>query len=158
MDEVLMLSRIQFAVTVFYHFLFVPLTIGLVILVAIMETKYARTLDLTYKRMADYWGRLFAINFVLGVITGITMEFQFARTGLNTRSIWAIFLVRRLRLKRSSLFSWSRRSWGSGYSVRTSSLRKCGHSRSGWWRSERTFPRFGSLPQMDSCKTPSAMS
>ncbi|MBT2661973.1 cytochrome ubiquinol oxidase subunit I [Bacillus sp. ISL-45] len=77
MDEVLILSRIQFAVTVFYHFLFVPLTIGLVILVAIMETKYARTLDQTYKRMADYWGKLFAINFVLGVITGITMEFQF---------------------------------------------------------------------------------
>ena len=77
MDEVLILSRIQFAVTVFYHFLFVPLTIGLVILVALMETKYARTLDPTYKRMADYWGKLFAINFVLGVITGITMEFQF---------------------------------------------------------------------------------
>lgn len=73
----LMLSRLQFAVTIMYHFLFVPLTIGLVILVAYMETKYARTNDDEYRRMADFWGKLFTINFVLGVVTGITMEFQF---------------------------------------------------------------------------------
>lgn len=77
MSEVLFLSRLQFAITVFYHFLFVPLTLGLVILLAIMETKYARTKDLTYRRMADFWGKLFLINFVLGIVTGITMEFQF---------------------------------------------------------------------------------
>ncbi|WP_071458545.1 cytochrome ubiquinol oxidase subunit I [Bacillus massilinigeriensis] len=77
MDEVLILSRIQFAVTVVYHFLFVPLTIGLVILVAVMETRFAKTGDRMYRKMADFWGKLFTINFVLGVITGITMEFQF---------------------------------------------------------------------------------
>ncbi|WP_070121676.1 cytochrome ubiquinol oxidase subunit I [Bacillus marinisedimentorum] len=77
MSEVLILSRIQFAVTVFYHFLFVPLTIGLVILLAVMETKFARTRDPLYRRMADFWGKLFVINFVLGIVTGITMEFQF---------------------------------------------------------------------------------
>lgn len=77
MDGVLLLSRLQFAITVFYHFLFVPMTIGLVILVAIMETKYARSRNPLYRNMADFWGKLFAINFVLGVITGITMEFQF---------------------------------------------------------------------------------
>lgn len=77
MAEVLLLSRIQFAVTIIYHFLFVPLTIGLVILVAIMETRYAKTLDPNYRRMADFWGKLFMINFVLGIVTGITMEFQF---------------------------------------------------------------------------------
>lgn len=76
-EEVLLLSRLQFAITIFYHFLFVPLTIGLVILVAIMETNYARTLNPVYRNMADFWGKLFSINFVLGVITGITMEFQF---------------------------------------------------------------------------------
>ncbi|MFX3623737.1 MAG: cytochrome ubiquinol oxidase subunit I [Ectobacillus sp.] len=75
--DVLLLSRLQFAITVFYHFLFVPLTLGLVILVAIMETKHAKTLDPTYRKMADFWGKLFTINFVMGVITGITMEFQF---------------------------------------------------------------------------------
>lgn len=77
MEEVLLLSRLQFAITVFYHFLFVPMTIGVVILVAVMETKFARTGLPLYRRMADFWGKLFAINFVLGVITGITMEFQF---------------------------------------------------------------------------------
>ena len=75
--DVLLLSRFQFAITIFYHFLFVPVTLGLVILVACMETQYARTLNPLYKRMADFWGKLFSINFVLGVVTGITMEFQF---------------------------------------------------------------------------------
>ncbi|ATY84132.1 cytochrome ubiquinol oxidase subunit I [Kyrpidia spormannii] len=77
MAEVILLSRIQFAVTVIYHFLFVPLTLGLVVLVALMETRYARTGNELYRRMADYWGKLFTINFALGIVTGITMEFQF---------------------------------------------------------------------------------
>jgi len=76
MDTVL-LSRLQFAFATFIHFIFVPLTLGLSILVAIMETKYVRTKDETYKRMAKFWGRLFLINFALGVVTGITLEFQF---------------------------------------------------------------------------------
>ena len=75
--DALALSRLQFAITIFYHFLFVPLTIGLVVIVAIMETKYYRTKNPIYKQMAEFWGRLFVINFVLGVVTGITMEFQF---------------------------------------------------------------------------------
>lgn len=77
METTLLLSRLQFGITIFYHFIFVPLTIGLVILLGIMETKYARTRDPLYRRMADFWGKLFAINFALGVVTGITMEFQF---------------------------------------------------------------------------------
>lgn len=77
MENVIFLSRLQFAVTIIYHFLFVPLTIGLVILVAWMETKFARTGDHLYRKMADFWGKLFTINFVLGIVTGITMEFQF---------------------------------------------------------------------------------
>lgn len=75
--DVEILSRIQFAVTIFYHFLFVPLTLGLIVLVAAMETAHASTLNPKYKRMADFWGKLFTINFVLGVVTGLTMEFQF---------------------------------------------------------------------------------
>ncbi|MDY0226019.1 cytochrome bd-I ubiquinol oxidase subunit 1 apoprotein [Desulfomicrobium apsheronum] len=75
--DVLMLSRLQFAMATMFHFIFVPLTLGLSILVAIMETKYVRTGDETYKRMTKFWGKLFVINFVLGVVTGITLEFQF---------------------------------------------------------------------------------
>lgn len=75
--DVVMLSRLQFAVAVFFHFIFVPLTLGLSVLIAIMETLYVRTGDEIYKRMAKFWGKLFLINFALGVVTGITLEFQF---------------------------------------------------------------------------------
>ena len=75
--DVVMLSRMQFAITIIYHFLFVPLTIGLVLLVAVMETLYARTRKDIYRKMAEFWGKLFTINFALGIVTGITMEFQF---------------------------------------------------------------------------------
>lgn len=76
MDAV-MLSRLQFAVATYFHFLFVPLTLGLSVLVAIMETIYVRSGDEEYKRMAKFWGKLFVINFAIGVVTGITLEFQF---------------------------------------------------------------------------------
>lgn len=74
------LSRWQFAITTIYHFFFVPLTLGLVWFVAILETVYVRTGDETYKRMAVFWGKLFLINFAMGVVTGIVQEFQF---GMN---------------------------------------------------------------------------
>ena len=76
----LALARWQFAMTTIYHFFFVPLTLGLSILVAIMETLYVRTGDETYKQMTKFWGKLFLINFAMGVVTGIVMEFQF---GMN---------------------------------------------------------------------------
>lgn len=75
--DVLMLSRLQFAAATFFHFLFVPLTLGLSVLIAIMETKYVRTGDEDYKRMARFWGKIFLINFAIGVVTGLTLEFQF---------------------------------------------------------------------------------
>ena len=75
--DVVMLSRLQFATATMFHFLFVPFTLGLSFLVAIMETKYVKTGDETYLRMTKFWGKLFLINFALGVVTGITLEFQF---------------------------------------------------------------------------------
>lgn len=75
--DVLMLSRLQFAAATFFHFLFVPLTLGLSVLVAIMESLYVSRGDQDYKRMAQFWGKLFIINFAIGVVTGITLEFQF---------------------------------------------------------------------------------
>ncbi len=77
MDDVVLLSRLQFAVTALYHFLFVPLTIGLALLLAIMESVYVMTGREIWKRMTKFWGTLFGINFAMGVATGITMEFQF---------------------------------------------------------------------------------
>ncbi len=78
--EALALARWQFAVTTIYHFFFVPLTLGLSVLVAVMETLYVRTGDETYKRMTKFWGKLFLINFAMGVATGLVQEFQF---GMN---------------------------------------------------------------------------
>lgn len=76
-SDVVDLSRIQFALTALYHFLFVPLTLGLSVMLAIMETVYVMTGKDIWRQMVKYWGVLFGINFVLGVATGLTMEFQF---------------------------------------------------------------------------------
>ena len=71
------LSRLQFALTALYHFLFVPLTLGLSFLLAAMETVYVITGKKIYKDMTLFWGKLFGINFAIGVATGLTMEFEF---------------------------------------------------------------------------------
>jgi len=75
--DVVLLSRLQFAAATLFHFLFVPLTLGLSVLIAYMETRYVQTEDETYLRMTKFWGKLFLINFAMGVVTGITLEFQF---------------------------------------------------------------------------------
>jgi cytochrome d ubiquinol oxidase subunit I len=74
------LSRLQFGLTTVYHFFFVPLTLGMVWFVAILETLYVRSGDETYRRLTKFWGKLFLINFAMGVVTGIVLEFQF---GMN---------------------------------------------------------------------------
>jgi cytochrome d ubiquinol oxidase subunit I len=76
----LSLSRWQFGLTTVYHFLFVPLTLGLGWLVAFMQTRYYQTRDESWRRMTKFWGKLFLINFAIGVVTGIVQEFQF---GMN---------------------------------------------------------------------------
>jgi len=78
--DVVTLSRLQFAITSMFHFIFVPLTLGLSLLLACMESTYVRTGDVVWLRMTKFWGKLFLINFTLGVVTGITLEFQF---GMN---------------------------------------------------------------------------
>ncbi|MBP9941886.1 MAG: cytochrome ubiquinol oxidase subunit I [Comamonas sp.] len=78
--DIVDLSRLQFAITALYHFLFVPLTIGLAVLVAIMETVYVMTGRTIWRDMTKFWGVLFGINFAMGVATGVVMEFQF---GMN---------------------------------------------------------------------------
>jgi cytochrome d ubiquinol oxidase subunit I len=75
--DVVWLSRLQFAAATYFHFLFVPLTLGLSILIAIMETRYARRGDPLWQRQARFWGQIFLINFAVGIVTGITLEFQF---------------------------------------------------------------------------------
>jgi cytochrome d ubiquinol oxidase subunit I len=82
--DVVSLSRLQFGLTALYHFLFVPLTLGLAILLGVMESVYVMTGRTIWREMTKFWGLLFGINFAMGVATGITMEFQF---GMN----WAYY-------------------------------------------------------------------
>ncbi|MDR0806280.1 MAG: cytochrome ubiquinol oxidase subunit I [Enterobacteriaceae bacterium] len=77
MFDIVELSRLQFALTAMYHFLFVPLTLGMAFLLAVMESVYVLTGKQIYRDMTKFWGKLFGINFALGVATGLTMEFQF---------------------------------------------------------------------------------
>ncbi len=77
MMDVVTLSRLQFGMTALYHFLFVPLTLGLAVLLAIMESVYVTTGRTIWRDAVKFWGTLFGINFAMGVATGITMEFQF---------------------------------------------------------------------------------
>lgn len=79
-DTLVELSRLQFALVALYHFIFVPLTLGLSFMLAIMESVYVLTGKEIYKEMTKFWGKLFGINFAIGVATGLTMEFQF---GMN---------------------------------------------------------------------------
>ena len=76
-EQLVDLSRLQFAATAMYHFLFVPLTLGMTWLLVIMESVYVMTGKVIWKDMTRFWGKLFGINFALGVTTGITLEFQF---------------------------------------------------------------------------------
>jgi cytochrome d ubiquinol oxidase subunit I len=76
-EEIVDISRLQFATVALYHFIFVPLTLGMTFLLAIMESVYVMTGKQVYKDMVKFWGKLFGINFALGVATGLTMEFQF---------------------------------------------------------------------------------
>ena len=78
--DIVTLSRLQFAMTISYHFLFVPLTLGLGWIVALMHSLYFRTGEEKWKRMTKFWGKLLLINFAMGVATGIVQEFQF---GMN---------------------------------------------------------------------------
>ena len=76
-------SRAQFALTAIYHWLFVPLTLGLAVIMGIVETKYYRTKDEFWKNAAQFWQKLFGINFAMGVATGIILEFEFGTNWSN---------------------------------------------------------------------------
>lgn len=78
--DIVTLSRLQFALTTIYHWLFVPLTLGMGWFVAFMQTRYYQTKDENWRKMSKFWGKLFLINFAIGVVTGIVQEFQF---GMN---------------------------------------------------------------------------
>ena len=76
-------SRAQFALTAMYHWIFVPLTLGLSIIVAVMESYYVKTGDTKWLNITKFWMTLFGINFAIGVATGIILEFEFGTNWSN---------------------------------------------------------------------------
>ncbi|MDP3981582.1 MAG: cytochrome ubiquinol oxidase subunit I, partial [Chlamydiota bacterium] len=75
--DLVLLSRVQFALTIGFHYIFPPLSIGLGLILVVMEALYLRTKNPLYQRMTKYWVRVFGLTFALGVASGIVMEFQF---------------------------------------------------------------------------------
>ena len=137
------LSRWQFGLTTVYHFLFVPLTLGLGWFVAYMQTRYYQTKDESWRKMTKFWGKLFLINFAIGVVTGIVQEFQF---GMNwseySRYVGDIFGAP-LAIEALMAFFMESTFLASGSSAKGAFLRKSIWHRSGSWRLARTFPRCG---------------
>ena len=155
MLDIVELSRLQFALTARYHFLFVPLTLGMAFLLAIMETVYVLSGKQIYKDMTKFWGKLFGINFALGVATGLTMEFQFGTNWsyyshyvgdifgapLAIEGLMAFFLES--TFVGLFFFGWDR-------------LGKVQHMCvTCWWRSVQTCPHCGFWLRTAGCKTQS---
>lgn len=156
MDPVL-LSRLQFAVATMFHFLFVPLTLGLSVMIAIMETKYAKTGDEIYLKMTKFWGKLFLINFALGVVTGITLEFQFGTNWSRYSAYVGDFLDPCWLSKHRWLSSLNPHLSVSGFLDGKSCPVKHMHSLCGWWRLPGTCRLFGSCWPMDGCSIQSVI-
>ncbi|MBX9704066.1 MAG: cytochrome ubiquinol oxidase subunit I, partial [Silvanigrellaceae bacterium] len=77
MLDVTLLARIQFALTIMFHYIFPPLSIGLGVILVLMEGLYLKTANPIYEKMTQFWVKIFAANFAMGVASGIVMEFQF---------------------------------------------------------------------------------
>jgi uncharacterized membrane protein len=147
MDHAADLSRLQFAVTALYHFLFVPLTLGLCWLLAIMESVYVMTGREIWRDMTKFWGILFGINFAMGVATGVTMEFQFGTNwAYYSHFVGDIFGVPLAIEGMMAFFSLAGISYPN--------LAIC-RSR-GCWRSARIFRRCGFWLRTVGCKIRSA--
>ena len=152
MDDVILLSRLQFAVAVFFHFIFVPLTLGLSLLIALMETRYVRTGDEVWRKHAKFWGKLFIINFTLGVVTGITLEFQFGTNWARYSEYVGDIFGSLLAIEATVAFFLE-----SGISAGIAWARRPICWPSGWWCWPVTCPPCGSSWPTASCRTRWAM-
>lgn len=150
------ISRWQFGIVTVYHFIFVPLTIGLAPLIAIMQTVWVATGNTAWYRLTKFFGKLFLINFAIGVATGIVQEFQFGMNWASTRGSSATSSVHRWRWKGCSPSSSNPRSSACGSSA-GAGCRSCSTwPASGSSRSVSTPRRSSSSRRTRSCSTRSA--
>lgn len=117
--DLAVLSRLQFALTIMFHYLFPPLTIGLGMLMVAAEGMWLKTRDPLYESIAFFWTRLFAVNFAMGVATGIVMEFEFGTNWATYSRFVGDVFGRLWPLRESSPSSWSPAFWAWWYSVGT---------------------------------------
>jgi len=150
--NVLMLSRIQFGLTISFHYLFPPLSIGLGVMLVLMEALWLKTGDATYHQMARFWTKVFALTFAIGVATGIVMEFEFGTnwatysryvgdvfgSALAAEGIFAFFLESGFLAV--LLFGWTRLAARSIF------------SRPAWFAWARISARYGSSWPIPGCK------
>ena len=114
------LARWQFGFVTVNHFFFVPVTIGLAFLTALLQTAWYRSKRDEYLRLTRFFGTLLVINVAIGVVTGLVQEFQFGMNGGRTRGWWGTSSARRWRWRGWPRSSWNPRSWGCGCSAGTS--------------------------------------
>jgi cytochrome d ubiquinol oxidase subunit I len=123
MEDAILLSRLQFAFTIVYHYLFPQLTMGLALFLVVLKTLYLRRGDETYNKAVRFWGKIFAITFVMGVVTGIPMEFQFGTNwaAFSAFAFLGIFLFGERRFGQRvhwfSAFMLLLGTWASGYFI-----------------------------------------
>ena len=147
MNDALLIDRLQFTLTVTFHYIFPQLTMGLALLIVIVMICARRTGNPMYADAARFWGRIFAINFAVGVVTGIPMEFQFGTNWSCSRNLRAVLSGKRSRWKACSHFSSNRVFWGCFCSVKNGSDQKCISGSPCWSLSARGYPDFSSLPR-----------
>jgi hypothetical protein len=150
------LARLQFAMTSIYHFLFVPVTIGLAFLTAILQTAWHRTGREDYLRLTRFFGVLLLINVAVGVVTGLVQEFQFGMDwSAYSRTVGGVFGAP-LAMEASPRSSSNPHSSACGYSAGRSSPLAYTSPRYGWSRSAQHYRRHSSWPRTPGCSTPSA--
>src|SRR5215211_3187934 len=125
MEDAIFISRLQFAFTIVYHYLFPQLTMGLALLLVVLKTLYLRRGDETYNKALHFWGKIFAITFVMGVVTGIPMEFQFGTNWAAFSAFAGDIIAQTLAMEGAFAFFLESASWGSSSSGSEDSGRGC---------------------------------
>jgi cytochrome bd ubiquinol oxidase subunit I len=155
MDSALLVHRLHFAFTVTFHYLFPQLTMGLAPLIVVLKTLALRRNDETYNQAARFWAKIFGINFVLGVVTGIPMEFQFGTNWSHFSRFAGGVIGQTLGWKACSPSSWSRPSSACSFTAR-----KRLSPRAHWWSAVDGFLGIvavriiSSSPPMPGCSIP----
>ena len=153
--DALTLHRIHFAFTITYHYLFPQLTMGLALLIVVLKTMALRTHDERYNDSARFWARIFAVNFLLGVVTGIPMEFQFGTNWSEFSRRTGGVIGQPLAMKAASPSSWSPHFLACFSSAKNDCPASLIGEQPSWCLSDHGSPASSSSSPMPGCSIPS---